>query len=139
MNCERYRQQLMDMSYGEGEMDQELRAHLEVCEECREFRANQEQLQDLLGELTPPEESGFREVKGVLLEVYQMQERRRLIYDLVKFGGLIALVFSLYYLLYQWQGGKGLLISYVVMYLLFPLVLIPAYRYRARREEETRW
>lgn len=139
MNCEIYRQQMMDLTYGEGEMNQDLEKHLEkhleICADCAEFWANLHQVKDLLGELTPPEESGFREVKGVLLEVYQIEERRRLVFDLIKFGGVTVLIFSLYFLLYRWQGHKGLLITYLAMYLIFPLALIPIYKFCSKKEE----
>lgn len=138
MNCEIYRQQLMDLTYGEGEMNQDLEKHLEICAECADFWANLHQVKDLLGEITPPEESGFREVKGVLREVYQIKERRRLVFDLAKFTGVIVLIFSLYLLLYQWQGQKGLLITYLAMYLIFPLALIPICKFRSEKED-TEW
>lgn len=136
MKCEKYRQQLTDLAYGEMVETPELREHLINCPECAAYYANLKEVQGILGTLPVPEESGFREVRRAVVKVQMLVERRKLIIDLVKFAGLIILVFTFYFAIYQWQGLKGFLGLYLALYLLFPFILIPLSKMRSQREGE---
>lgn len=129
MNCDPYRHQLLDLAYGENVRTPELEEHLATCAACRAYSANILEVQEQLGPFILPEEPGFREVKAALREAHRQIERRNLILDLGKFAGVLMVVFSLYYAVYDWQGLKGFAIFYFTLYWLLPLVLIPLQRW----------
>lgn len=125
MNCDTYRQQLVDLIYGESAMTPAIEEHLATCADCAAYYASLQEVQEILGPLALPDESGFREVKAALREVHMATEKRKLIFDLGKFAIVLVMFLTLYYLIYRWQGLEGFAIFYLALYLILPLSLIP--------------
>lgn len=132
MNCESCRQQLLDLVYGEGEQTAEAETHLSACPDCRAYYQSLREVQDLLGDLPMPDESGFREVKAALREADVLAEKRKLIFDLVKFGAVLVMIVSLYALIYSWSGPEGFAVFYLAVFLSVSLSLIPLRRWAAK-------
>ncbi len=126
--CEKYRQQLLDLAYGEGEETADLRDHIENCVECADYLGELQMVQNRLNEFDPPMDSGYLMVKKVMRHAYESRERKRLILDLSKFVSIMITVFLLYYLLYRWQGFQGLIVVQLIFFILLPLSIIPLTR-----------
>ncbi|AZR72098.1 hypothetical protein BBF96_01035 [Anoxybacter fermentans] len=125
MSCKIFRQQMMDLIYCEGKSDLTLEIHLKKCPQCAEFWSNLQHVKEMLGEMIPPEETGLVEINNVIHKANSILKMCRLVNDLIKFGGLISLVFLIYYQFYLWFGTEGLLSIYLVFYITLPFSLIP--------------
>jgi len=122
-SCEMYQMELMDVHYGESEMTEELRSHLDGCEDCSRYWAGLGELETSM--VFPEFEDPFKEIvlDKLMAERENNSGRKRNALDFAAFvllaglflGACLALVFS----------GHAVALSkiYLSIFMVAPLML----------------
>ncbi|HEY9062924.1 MAG TPA: hypothetical protein VIO64_20870 [Pseudobacteroides sp.] len=133
--CKEYEGILIDIYYGESDISNEIKAHLENCSNCREFLSELEELGSGLDHLEMDFSVDNSLINNAFATVDDNTAKKRNIIDLIIFlsisVGIMAVISVLVYKGY----GKYLFYGYGVVFLLAPFSLLAFVRESRLKED----
>ncbi|KNY28774.1 hypothetical protein [Pseudobacteroides cellulosolvens] len=132
--CKEYEDILIDIYYGEAEINDEIKAHIESCNNCREFLNEMEGLGDQLALLDMDIPIDDSLIRNAFNSVDEKTAKKRKIIDFLLFLVMSIGIFSAIFVLAYKGYGKYLLYGQIGIFFLAPFSLIAFFRGRRLKE-----
>lgn len=133
--CKEYEDILIDIYYGESEINTEIKAHLDNCRNCREFLSEMEDLRNDLELLEVDLPTDVSLIRNAFAAADEKKENKKKNADLFIFLSIAILIMTFIFVIALKGYGKYLLYGQVALFFLAPFSLLAFIRERRLKED----